>query len=140
DRLHEPHGPFHLGWRTHVASGVSSSFSSFSLLLGLALWFLLLADESKRNHKSFPTVSKSWKTQVYTIVNTREAKSSTGLARGRNRRGRIRNLRAKPAGTWAESHLTEPTGFESSVTNFFPLPCPVGHTVSKAAKAATPAC
>jgi len=27
------------------------------LLLGLSLWFLILADESKRNHKSFPTVS-----------------------------------------------------------------------------------
>ena len=63
DRLHEPHGPFHLVWRTHVASGVSSSFSSFSLLLGLALWFLLLADESKRNHKSFPTVSSRMESQ-----------------------------------------------------------------------------
>src|SRR5438045_9658551 len=33
----------------------------------------------------------------------REAKSSTGLARGRNRRGRIRDLRAKPAGIWAQA-------------------------------------
>src|SRR5512135_3443646 len=65
DRRHEPRGPFLLGWRTHVAGGVSSSFSSFSLLLGLALWFLILADESKRNHKSFPTVSKVGKSQYH---------------------------------------------------------------------------
>src|SRR5215472_6900937 len=57
DRRHEPRGLSLLGWRTHVAGGVSSSFSSFSLLLGLALWVLILADESKRHHKSFPTVS-----------------------------------------------------------------------------------
>src|SRR6266487_2359959 len=30
---------------------------AFSLVLGLALWFLILADESKRHPKSFPTVS-----------------------------------------------------------------------------------
>src|SRR5712692_10510662 len=34
---------------------------------------------------------------------TREAKSSTGLARERNRRGRIRDLRAKPAGIWSQA-------------------------------------
>src|SRR6266487_1011866 len=32
DRLHEPHGPFLLGWRTHVVGVVSSSFSCFSIL------------------------------------------------------------------------------------------------------------
>ena len=33
----------------------------------------------------------------------REAKSSTGLAREWKRRGRIRHLRAKPAGIWAKA-------------------------------------
>src|SRR6266566_3332008 len=36
------------------------------------------------------------------------------------------------AESWERSrNRPEPTGFESSVTNFFPLACPVGHTVSK---------
>ena len=33
----------------------------------------------------------------------REAQSSTGLARVRNRRGRIRDQRAQPAGIWAQA-------------------------------------
>src|SRR6266568_8599935 len=32
DRLHEPHGPFLLGLRTHAAGVVSSSFSCFSIV------------------------------------------------------------------------------------------------------------
>ena len=35
------------------------------------------------------------------------------------------------AGGRAESTLTEPTGFGSSVTNFLPLPCSVWETVSQ---------
>ncbi len=44
----------------------------------------------------------------------------------RGSRGRIRDHRMRPAGIWAESTVPEPTGFGSSVTNFFPLPGPVG--------------
>jgi hypothetical protein len=55
----------------------------------------------------------------------------------RGSRGRIRCQRMRPAGERAERNLTEPTGFGSSVTNFLPLPGPVGHTVSKGA---TPTC
>ena len=40
----------------------------------------------------------------------------------RGSRGRIRDHRMRPAGIWAESKRTEPTGFGSSVTNFFSLP------------------
>jgi hypothetical protein len=35
---------------------------------------------------------------------------------------RIRDLLTKPAGIWAESTLTEPTGYDYAVTNFIPLP------------------
>ena len=51
----------------------------------------------------------------------------------RGSRGRIRDHRMRPAGIWAESKRTEPTGFESSVTNFFPLPFPFWEIVSKGA-------
>src|SRR6266487_2636204 len=40
----------------------------------------------------------------------------------RGSRGRIRDHRMRPAGIWAESKRTEPTGFQSSVTNLLPLP------------------
>src|SRR6266566_5325676 len=34
--------------------------------------------------------------------------------------------------SWERSrNRPEPTGFQSSVTNFLPLPCPVGHIVSQ---------
>jgi hypothetical protein len=36
-----------------------------------------------------------------------------------------------PASIWAERNLTEPTGFESSVTNFLSLPFHLWHTVSQ---------
>jgi len=36
-------------------------------------------------------------------------------------------------GIWAERDLAEPTGVESSVTNFIPLAYPLWDTVSKSA-------
>jgi hypothetical protein len=49
----------------------------------------------------------------------------------RGSRGRIRDHRMRPGGIGAESKRTEPTGFESSVTNFISLPYSIWKTVSQ---------
>src|SRR5947209_17286914 len=85
--------------------------------------------------RALPNVSARF-SRVKERVNKVEAKGSTPRSRGkacchlgsgteeemRSSRGRLRSQCLRLAGERAERHLTEPTGFESSVANFLPLP------------------
>ena len=62
-------------------------------LVGVLATFLIGCERDTIRGRGYPSRSST----------NREATSSTGLARERNRRGRIRDLRAKPAGIWAQA-------------------------------------